>query len=63
MRKACKGGPVPPPEERLPLLILSGVLGIVGTALFGGCTRQQCPWIAPKIGSFGSKSLLILATV
>jgi hypothetical protein len=54
MRKVGKVGPKPPPEERLPLLIFSAILGIVGTALFGGCTQQQCPWIAPEIGSFGS---------
>ena len=54
MRKVGKDGSKPPPEERLPLLVLSGILGIVGTALFGACTQKECPWIAPEIGSFGS---------
>lgn len=53
--KAGPDGPKPAPETRLPLLLFSGVVAVVGTALFGGCTQQRCHWIAPLIGSFGSK--------
>lgn len=55
VKTSSKDGTKPAPEKRLPLLILSGILGVAGTALFGGCTQQRCPWIAPEIGSFGSK--------
>ncbi|MCJ1301128.1 hypothetical protein MMC08_003927 [Hypocenomyce scalaris] len=53
-RATRKHGPKPAPEKRLPLLLFSGILGVVGTALFGGCTQAKCPWIASDIGSFGN---------
>jgi uncharacterized membrane protein YjgN (DUF898 family) len=56
VREVGKHGPKPPPEKRLPLLIISGILGIMGTALFGGCTQDHCHWMGAEVGSFGSKS-------
>jgi hypothetical protein len=55
VKTSSKDGTKPAPEKRLPLLILSGILGVAGTALFGGCTQHHCQWMAPEIGSFGSK--------
>ena len=44
----------PPPEKRLPLLVFSGILGVVGTALFGGSTQHKLHWMGAEAGSFGS---------
>ena len=54
-REVSKHGSKHLPEKRLPVLILSGILGVVGTALFGGCTQDHCHWMGAEIGSFGSE--------
>ena len=45
------------PEQRLPFLLIGGILGTAGTMLFGTCTQAKCHWFIPLIGSFGSKCL------
>lgn len=57
VQEAGKHGPKPASENRLPLLVISGILGVVGTALFGSCTQDHCHWMAAEVGSFGSKFL------
>lgn len=51
-----KHGTKPEPEIRLPMYAFTGPIGVVGVILFGVCTQDKCHWIAPVIGSFGSKA-------
>ncbi|ETI25799.1 hypothetical protein G647_02573 [Cladophialophora carrionii CBS 160.54] len=51
LRLARKEGHKPQPERRLPLLIVTGVVGIAGCLLFGICTQEKCHWVAPLFGS------------
>ncbi|EXJ74239.1 uncharacterized protein A1O5_02535 [Cladophialophora psammophila CBS 110553] len=50
-RLTRKEGRKPKPERRLPLLIVTGVVGIGGSLLFGICTQEKCHWVAPLFGS------------
>ncbi|OAP63485.1 hypothetical protein AYL99_02712 [Fonsecaea erecta] len=50
-RLTKKEGRKPKPERRLPLLIVTGVVGIGGSLLFGICTQEKCHWVAPLFGS------------
>jgi MFS family permease len=54
-RGYSKEGAKPKPEQRLPILFLSGTLGVAGLILFGVCTEDKCHYIAPLIGSALSK--------
>jgi hypothetical protein len=40
------------PEMRLPMLLLTALLGPGGLILFGVGTQYQAPWIVPLIGEF-----------
>ncbi|KEF59711.1 uncharacterized protein A1O9_04557 [Exophiala aquamarina CBS 119918] len=51
IRWVKRRGEKPRPEQRLPLLAITGFIGIAGLILFGVCTQEQCHWIGPLFGS------------
>jgi MFS family permease len=51
MRWAKREGGRPKPEHRLPLLVVTGVMGVGGLLLFGICTQEKCHWVGPLFGS------------
>jgi hypothetical protein len=53
LRIAAKSGVKPHPETRFVLLLITGSMGVAGTALFGACLGDKCHWIGPMAGSFG----------
>ncbi|KAJ9602622.1 hypothetical protein H2200_012815 [Cladophialophora chaetospira] len=54
IRIAAKSGKKPAPETRLLLLLIPGSVGVIGTALFGGCLTDKCHWMGPIAGAFGN---------
>ena len=62
IRIAARDGRDIVPEKRLILLLIPGLLGVMGTALFGGCTQQHCHWLGPLAGAFGCKFLAHLSS-
>ena len=51
IRWTKKEGQKPKPEHRLPLLVITGILGSAGLLLFGICTQEKCYWVGPLFGS------------
>ena len=59
IRWTKKEGKMPKPEHRLPLLVITGVLGVAGLLLFGICTQEKYHWVGPLFGSgFGESAPL-----
>lgn len=51
LRGVREGDPKPKPERRLPLLAVTGAIGVAGCLIFGICTQEHTHWIGPLFGS------------
>lgn len=51
LRGVREGDPKPKPERRLPLLVVTGAIGVAGCLIFGICTQEHTHWIGPLFGS------------